>query len=64
MVPIKSRKVSQEETNQLLEEANKKILILTEENNLLRAQLQASVGRSEFIEDCIAEMATVVYGGV
>lgn len=64
MVPIKSRKVSQEETNQLLEEANKKILILTEENNLLRARLQASVDRSDFIEDCIAEMATVVYGGV
>lgn len=37
---------------------------LREENKLLRAQLQASVDRSEFIEDCIAEMATVVYGGV
>lgn len=37
---------------------------LQEENKLLRAQLQASVDRSEFIEDCIAEMATVVYGGV
>ncbi len=31
---------------------------------LLKAQLQAQTERSDFIEDCIAEMATVVYGGV
>lgn len=34
------------------------------ENKLLKAQLQTSVDRSDFIEDCIAEMATVVYRGV
>lgn len=34
------------------------------ENKLLKAQLQAQTERSDFIEDCIAEMATMVYGGV
>lgn len=34
------------------------------ENKLLKAQLQAQTERSDFIEDCIAEMATQVYGGV
>lgn len=37
---------------------------LAAENKLLKAQLQAQSDRSDFIEDCIAEMATVVYGGV
>lgn len=37
---------------------------LQEENKLLKAQLQAQVDRSDFIEDCIAEMAVQVYGGV
>lgn len=37
---------------------------LQEENKLLKAQLQAQTERSDFIEDCIAEMATMVYGGV
>lgn len=37
---------------------------LQEKNKMLKAQLQAQVDRSDFIEDCIAEMATVVYGGV
>lgn len=37
---------------------------LQKENKMLKAQLQAHVDRSDFIEDCIAEMATVVYGGV
>ena len=36
---------------------------LQEENKLLKAQLQAQIERSDFIEDCIAEMATIVYGG-
>ena len=31
------------------------------ENKLLKAQLQAQTDRSDFIEDCIAEMAGVVY---
>lgn len=33
------------------------------ENKLLKAQLKAQTERSDFLEDCLAEMATVVYGG-
>lgn len=32
-----------------------------QENKLLKAQLKAQTERSDFIEDCIAEMAGVVY---
>ena len=34
---------------------------LQQENKLLKAQLQAQTERSDFIEDCIAEMAGIVY---
>lgn len=34
---------------------------LEQENKLLKAQLQAQTDRSDFIEDCIAEIAGVVY---
>lgn len=34
---------------------------LESENALLKAQLQAQSDRSDFIEDCIAEMAMQVY---
>ena len=34
---------------------------LEQENKLLKAQLNAATERSDFIEDCIAEMAQVVY---
>ena len=34
---------------------------LKKENKLLKAQLKAQTERSDFIEDCIAEMAGVVY---
>lgn len=37
---------------------------LSEENRMLKAQLQAQSDRSDFIEDCIAEMAMAVYGEV
>ncbi len=37
---------------------------LQAENKLLKVQLQAQSDRSDFIEDCIAEMATQVYGDV
>lgn len=37
---------------------------LQAENVLLRAQIQALSDRGEFVEDCIAEMATQVYSGV
>lgn len=44
-----------------LEHENK---LLKKENSLLKAQIQAQVDRSEFIEDCIAEMAMQVYSDV
>lgn len=34
---------------------------LEKENTLLRAQVQAMSDRNDFIEDCIAEMAEIVY---
>lgn len=34
---------------------------LIQENKLLKAQVQAASDRSDFLEDCIAEMATLVY---
>ena len=34
---------------------------LQEENELLRSQVQALSARGDFIEDCIAEMAMVIY---
>lgn len=38
-----------------------RLALLETENALLKAQLQAQTERSDFIEDCIAEMATQVY---
>ena len=38
-----------------------RILELEEEKKLLTAQIQALTDRGEFIEDCIAEMATLLY---
>lgn len=35
---------------------------LVAENKLLKAQVQAQTERSDFLEDCIAEMAAQVYG--
>lgn len=34
---------------------------LAAENKLLKAQIQAQSVRSDFVEDCVAEMATLVY---
>lgn len=45
----------------LMEQQNSDLI---SENTLLKAQIQAQSDRSDFVEDCIAEMATVVYGGV
>lgn len=41
--------------------AQKEKEALAEENKLLKAQVQALTDRNEFMEDCIAEMATQVY---
>lgn len=40
---------------------SERIGALESENALLKAQLQAQTERSDFIEDCIAEMAMQVY---
>ena len=40
---------------------SERIEALETENALLKAQLQAQTERSDFIEDCIAEMAMQVY---
>lgn len=37
------------------------VQVLQEENALLKAQVKAMSERSDFIEDCIAEMASKVY---
>lgn len=38
-----------------------KIEELEQENKLLKAQIKAQSDREEFIEDCIAEIAMIVY---
>lgn len=40
---------------------NEQIAALQAENKLLKAQIQAQTDRSDFIEDCIAEMAMQIY---
>ena len=40
---------------------NQELENLSTQSNLLSAQVQAQTERSDFIEDCIAEMATQVY---
>ena len=47
---------------ELLNEQGRTNAELRAENRTLRAQIKASSDRNDFIEDCIAEMATVVYG--
>ena len=42
--------------------AQKKVETMQTDLPMLKAQIQAISDRNDFIEDCIAEMATVVYG--
>ena len=42
--------------------ARQEVQTMQEELPMLKAQIQAISDRNDFIEDCIAEMATVVYG--
>lgn len=49
---------TQKSRAQLQEE---KIAALTAENKLLKAQNTAQTDRTDFLEDCIAEMASLVY---
>ena len=54
---IKPDSTSEPESNPTVEE-------LANENKLLKSQLQAQTERSDFMEDCVAEMATKVYATV
>ena len=45
-----------------LKAAWQEVQTMQEELPMLKAQIQAISDRNDFIEDCIAEMATVVYG--
>ena len=45
----------------LTPKTNSEIQELQKENSLLSAQLRAQTERSDFVEDCIAEMAMQVY---
>ncbi len=42
--------------------AQKEVETMQADLPMLKAQIQAISDRNDFIEDCIAEMATVVYG--
>lgn len=42
--------------------ARQEVQTMQEELPVLKAQIQAISDRNDFIEDCIAEMAAVVYG--
>lgn len=53
--PVGGQSITPEKTK------SDRILELENENALLKAQLQAQTDRSDFIEDCIAEMAMQVY---
>ena len=44
-----------------VEQAQARIKELEEENTLKTAQIQALSDRNDFLEDCIAEMAGVIY---
>ena len=42
--------------------AQQEVQTMQEELPMLKAQIQALSDRNDFVEDCIAEMAAVVYG--
>lgn len=40
---------------------DERVVTLETDNNLLKQQLKAASDQNEFLEDCIAEMAEIVY---
>ena len=42
-------------------EVEDRVTTLETDNNLLKQQLKAASDQNEFLEDCIAEMAEIVY---
>lgn len=61
IIRLKRRGVSTMLNDVEKEMLENKIKEQADENRVLKAQLQAQIDRSDFIEECIAEMATQVY---
>lgn len=55
--------ITEEEYNELIARKTdaERIQDLETDNNLLKQQLKAASDQNEFLEDCIAEMAEIVY---
>ncbi len=64
-IPYTQEELEERERLQNQPTAEEKLSVRAEalerENTLLRAQVQALTERGEFVEDCLAEMAAVVY---
>lgn len=50
------------ETQRIMRQLTTQLQQAEQKNKLLKAQVSAATERSDFIEDCIAEMAVQVYG--
>ena len=55
--------ITQDEYNKLISQKTntERIEDLEADNNLLKQQLKAASDQNDFLEDCIAEMAGIVY---
>lgn len=55
--------ITEEEYNKLIvrKTDTERIEDLEADNNLLKQQLKAASDQNEFLEDCVAEMAQIVY---
>lgn len=55
--------ITEDEYNKLISQKTdtERIQDLETDNNLLKQQLKAASDQNEFLEDCIAEMAEIVY---
>lgn len=55
--------ITQDEYNKLISQKTdaERIQDLESDNNLLKQQVKAASDQNEFLEDCIAEMAGIVY---
>lgn len=55
--------ITQDEYNKLISQKTnaERLKDLEADNNLLKQQLKAASDQNEFLEDCIAEMAEIVY---
>lgn len=55
--------ITEEEYNKLISQKTdtERLEDLEADNNLLKQQLKAASDQNEFLEDCVAEMAQIVY---